>query len=175
MMASYGWKEGQGLGADASGRLDALSVARPLSSKNYKGKKKDEMIDTSVVTGMAKGRSAIIDSSRESRLADEAQRYGSASRVVVLTNLCAANEVDDDLGGEVAGEANKFGVVERAMVYLVPGDVRDEEAVRIFLVMSGLAGGWNSVKSFDGRHFGGRVVKARFYDEGAFTRGNYHL
>lgn len=173
MMASYGWKEGQGLGASESGRLDALSVA-PTLSKKYKGKgpKKDESV---VETGMAKGRSAIIDSSRESRLADEAAKYGTASRVVLLTNLCAADEVDDDLGGEVAGEANKFGVVERAMVYLVPGETRVEEGVRIFLVMSGLAGGWNAVKSFDGRHFGGRVVKARFYDEACFRRGNYHV
>ena len=51
--------------------------------------------------------------------------------------MCGLDDVDDDLGGEVAEEANKFGVVERCFVYLVPGSTQDDECVRIFLVMSG--------------------------------------
>lgn len=164
------------MGAEESGRLDALSVARPLNSKNYKGKKKEEVDPTAptmATMGMAKSRGAIVDTSRLSRLATEEAKYGAPSRVVLLTNLCGVNEVDDDLAGEVASEGNKIGVVERAMVFVMPGQQSDDAAVRIFLVMSGLAGGFNSVKTFDGRHFGGRVVKARFYDEAAFHAGKY--
>lgn len=160
MMESMNWKQGEGLGKQADGRIDALTVFRGLS-KNYKGKHKEVVGDVERATGMGKARGAIIDSTRESRIADESKRFGEPSRVVVLTNLTSPSEVDDELGDEVATEANTFAVVERAFVFIVPGERRDDEAVRIFLVMSGIAGGYNVVKKFDGRHFAARTVKAR--------------
>lgn len=38
-----------------------------------------------------------------------------------------------------------------------------------------LAGGYNAVRQFNGRFFGGRTVKARFYDESAFNAGQHRL
>lgn len=111
-------------------------------------------------TGLA-GRATVIDSSRAERERAQIDKHGEPSRVVVLTNMVGPAEVDDDLGGEVAEEANRFGVVERCFVHVVPGERREDEAVRIFLVMSGLAGGYNAVKQFEGRFFGGRTVRAR--------------
>ncbi|GJN87341.1 hypothetical protein Rhopal_000290-T1 [Rhodotorula paludigena] len=177
MMSKYGWEEGKGLGAGESGMTSALSVQRaaPTGSSSKKAKKKQEDSATQPTAGMA-GRSVVIDASREQRIEEQkAQMGGDASRVVLLTNLCGADEVDDDLPGEVAEEANKIGVVERCFVYVVPGETRDDEAVRIFLVMSGLAGGYNAVRSFEGRFFGGRTVRARFYDEKAFNAGLHTL
>ncbi|GAA5930638.1 hypothetical protein JCM1841_006824 [Sporobolomyces salmonicolor] len=180
MMSKYGWESGKGLGAAESGMTTALSVSRApavtASSSKKKVKKKDaDPPPAAAPTGMA-SRSVVVDSSRSTRLAEQAaQMGGEASRVVLLTNLCGANEVDEDLPGEIAEEANKIGVVERCFVYIVPGETRDEEAVRVFLVMSGLAGGYNAVRSFDGRFFGGRTVKARFYDEKAFNAGEHLL
>ncbi|CEQ41883.1 SPOSA6832_03620 [Sporobolomyces salmonicolor] len=205
MMSKYGWESGKGLGAAESGMTTALSVSRApavtASSSKKKVKKKDaDPPPPAAPTGMA-SRSVVVDSSRSTRLAEQAaQMGGEASRVVLLTNLCGANEVDEDLPGEIAEEANKIGVVERCFVYIVPGETRDEEAVRVFLVMSGLAGGYNAVRSFDGRFFGGRTVKARcvllslsahslnfaadvlifspavrFYDEKAFNAGEHLL
>ncbi|GAA5868421.1 hypothetical protein JCM1840_006989 [Sporobolomyces johnsonii] len=180
MMSKYGWESGKGLGAAESGITTALSVSRAsavASSSSKKNKKKTaaDQPPAPAPTGMA-SRSVVVDSSRSTRLAEQAaQMGGEASRVVLLTNLCGADEVDDDLPGEIAEEANKIGVVERCFVYVVPGETRDEEAVRVFLVMSGLAGGYNAVRSFDGRFFGGRTVKARFYDEKAFNAGEHLL
>lgn len=139
MMSKYGWEEGKGLGAGESGMTSALSVQRtaPTGSSSKKAKKKQEDSATQPTAGMA-SRSVVIDASREQRIEEQkAQMGGDASRVVLLTNLCGADEVDDDLPGEVAEEANKIGVVERCFVYVVPGETRDDEAVRIFLVMSG--------------------------------------
>ncbi|BGP30742.1 hypothetical protein JCM10296v2_002499 [Rhodotorula toruloides] len=178
MMSKFGWEEGKGLGASESGITAALSVQRTpaaSASSSKKAKKKKEQEAAPTPAGMA-GRSVVVDVSRDQRIAEQkAQMGGDASRVVLLTNLCGREEVDDDLGGEVAEEANKFGVVERCFVYVVPGETRDDEAVRIFLVMSGLAGGYNAVRNFDGRFFGGRTVRARFYDEKAFNNGRHDL
>ena len=141
MMSKFGWKEGRGLGADESGMTAALTVSKP-SGPPKKGKEKNakDAPPVSAPTGMAvgaKGRGSIVDASREGRVASQTKELGEPSRVVLLTNLCGRDDVDDDLGGEVAEEANKFGVVDRCFVYLVPGEERDDETVRIFLVMSG--------------------------------------
>lgn len=140
MMSKFGWEEGKGLGASESGITAALSVQRhpaASASSSKKTKKKKEQEAAPAQTGMA-GRSVVVDASRDQRIAEQkAQMGGDASRVVMLTNLCGRDEVDDDLPGEVAEEANKIGVVERCFVYVVPGETRDDEAVRIFLVMSG--------------------------------------
>lgn len=141
MMSRFGWEEGKGLGAQESGMTSALGVQRaPAGSKKQQQKKKEGAPGTGAAAppqGMA-GRSVVVDSTREHRLAEQrAQMGGDPSRVVLLTNLCARDEVDDDLGDEVAEEASKVGGVERCFVYHVPGETRDEEAVRIFLVMRG--------------------------------------
>ncbi|TKA58408.1 hypothetical protein B0A53_00147 [Rhodotorula sp. CCFEE 5036] len=177
MMSRFGWEEGKGLGAQESGMTSALAVQRtPAAAGGSKKQKKKEAEQAPPPPQGMASRSIVVDSSREQRLAEQrAQMGGDASRVVLLTNLCARDEVDDDLPGEVAEEANKIGVVERCFVYLVPRETSEDEAVRIFLVMSGLAGGYNAVRSFDGRFFGGRTVRARFYDDRAFHSAQYDL
>ncbi|GAA5967035.1 hypothetical protein JCM11641_000420 [Rhodosporidiobolus odoratus] len=178
LMSKYGWEAGKGLGASESGITSALSAHKaptgPSKKALAKAKKAGEAPPPPAPTGMS-GRNTVVDKSRDQRLKEEKERMGGeASRVVLLTNLCAREEVDDDLPGEVAEEAGKFGVVERCAVKIVPG-APEEEGVRIFLVMSGLAGGYNAVRNFDGRFFGGRTVKARFYNEKAFHAGQHDL
>ena len=136
-MAKFGWEEGKGLGASESGMTTALSVAKPTAASSKKVKRKQEESEQPASTGMAAKRAAIVDSTRESRIASQNSELGEPSRVVLLTNLSGLDDLDDELGNEVAEEANKFGVVERCFVYQVPGEARDDEAVRIFLVMSG--------------------------------------
>ena len=144
MMSKFGWEAGKGLGASESGMTTALSVARAPSAAATKRAvakakaKGEEPPSKEQPKGMAGSRAKVVDSSREARLEAERQsRGGDPSRVVLLTNLCGLEEVDDDLSGEIAEEANKFGVVERCFVYIVPGETRTEEQVRTFLVMSG--------------------------------------
>ncbi|KAG4099977.1 hypothetical protein H8356DRAFT_1075745 [Neocallimastix lanati (nom. inval.)] len=93
-----------------------------------------------------------------------------ASRVVLLTNLVGAGEVDDTLQEETAEECEKYGVVERCLIYEVKGNVPDDEAVRIFIKFSRLEEANKAYNALNGRFFGGRKVKAKYFDEDRFTR-----
>ncbi|GAA5831102.1 hypothetical protein JCM3766R1_006236 [Sporobolomyces carnicolor] len=191
MMSKYGWTSGKGLGAAESGMTTALSVSRPSSttpklSRAQKKKQKHFGLEVAeapqggAAVGMA-ARNNVVDSSRQGRAQErEKEMGGEPSRVVLLENICGADEVDDELPGEIAEEANKLGVVERCAVVVVPVEEDeaaggDREEVRVFLVMSGLAGAYNAVRSFEGRFFGGRTVRARYYNEDSFKAGEHHL
>jgi splicing factor 45 len=75
----------------------------------------------------------------------------------------------------LAEEARKHGILEHCFVHQMPIYVPEDEAVRVFITFSGLVGAWKAVKAFDGRFFGGRTVKAKFYDETAFATRTLHL
>lgn len=135
-MAKFGWTEGKGLGASESGMTSALGVAKPVSTTSNKSKKNKK--DNDPVAPSSALSSNIIDAGRAARLESQESTWGKPSRVVLLTNMVARDDVDDELGGEVADEAKKFGVPERCFVRLVErGQGGDDEGVRIFLVMSG--------------------------------------
>lgn len=50
-------------------------------------------------------------------------------------------------------------IVERVVQHLVePPPIDPSECLRVFIVFSGMAGAWRSVKELDGRFFGGRKL-----------------
>jgi hypothetical protein len=92
LMAKWGHKEGQGLGADGSGMIHALAVEQVKSGKGTDNKGK----------AMGSGRGRIIDASAEARAKAEAERFGEPSRVIVLTNMVGLEDVNDpDLSADV--------------------------------------------------------------------------
>lgn len=151
-MAMHGWKQGEGLGANKSGMKEALSLERNES-----------------------GAGEII-SKEEARLDREAKElYGEPSRTIILRNMVSIDEVDDELSQEIAEECNKNGIVERVVIH-TPRDYSDPiDAVKILVKFSGLVGAYKNVRELNGRFFGGAQVKARYYPDNAFDRGNYDL
>merc|ERR1712185_312902 len=102
----------------------------------------------------------------EAKQAKVAQR--PPSRVLLLNNLVGAGEVDEDLQEETADEAGKYGKVVKCVIKEIKG-LPDDQAVRIFLEYERVEDATKALVDMNGRYFGGRVVKARFFDPTRFA------
>ncbi|TKC39874.1 hypothetical protein EI555_020568, partial [Monodon monoceros] len=85
------------------------------------------------------------------------------TKVVLLRNMVGAGEVDEDLEVETKEECEKYGKVGKCVIFEIPGAPNDE-AVQIFLEFERVESAIKAVVDLNGRYFGGRVVKACFYN-----------
>lgn len=72
-------------------------------------------------------------------------------------------EVDNELQDETSEECTKYGQVVKCIIYEMHG-VSDDEAIRIFIEFDRLESAIKGLVDLNGRFFGGRSVKASFYD-----------
>lgn len=82
--------------------------------------------------------------------------------------MVGPGEVDDDLEPEVKDECNtKYGEVGSVIIHELQNQPSDE-AVRIFVEFRRIESAIKAVVDLNGRFFGGRQVKASFYDTEKF-------
>ncbi|KAK1425611.1 hypothetical protein QVD17_20965 [Tagetes erecta] len=153
MMAKMGWKAGQGLGKQEQG------ITTPLMAKK---------------TDRRAG--VIVNASEQSEKKTRASGSvgvsinGVPTRVVLLRNMVGPGEVDDDLEAEVAEECSKYGSVTRVLIFeITEPSFPVDEAVRIFVQFERSEQATKALVDLEGRFFGGRVVRATFYDEERFN------
>eukprot|EP00736_Rhodelphis_marinus_P004742 Rmarinus@m.19585 len=142
MMQKMGWSKGQGLGKQQQGITTALTTKK---------------------TGSGSG--VIINRG--------ARRAHGPSTVVLLRNMVGPGEVDATLQDEVGEEClDKYGPVEACTIHeVLRADIPPHEAVRIFVKFSNVDSARKALNDLNNRYFGGREVRATFFDEKRFISG----
>lgn len=153
IMAKYGFKEGQGLGKQEQGMSMALQVEKTSKRGGRIIHEKEIMPPPS------------LDAKAEQSITEIMKTPG---KVVLLRNMVGPGEVDDELEPEVKDECNtKYGDVATVTIHEVP-NVEPEDGVRIFVEFRRIESAIKAVVDLNGRFFGGRQVKATFYDADKF-------
>ncbi|XP_074554817.1 splicing factor 45 isoform X2 [Halichoeres trimaculatus] len=165
IMQKYGFKEGQGLGKHEQGLSTALSVEKTSKrgGKIIIGDAAEKSGSSQSGAAEASGGGSAADSSKKSDANPLTEILKNPTKVVLLRNMVGRGEVDEDLEGETKEECEKYGKVVKCVIFEI-AEVPDEEAVRIFLEFERVESAIKAVVDLNGRYFGGRVVKACFYN-----------
>ncbi|XP_072233609.1 splicing factor 45 isoform X2 [Leuresthes tenuis] len=163
IMQKYGFKEGQGLGKHEQGLSTALSVEKTSKrgGKIIIGDAAEK--PGSSQSGAAETSGGGFSDSKKSDMNPLTEILKNPTKVVLLRNMVGRGEVDEDLEGETKEECEKYGKVVKCVIFEI-AEVSDEEAVRIFLEFERVESAIKAVVDLNGRYFGGRVVKACFYN-----------
>lgn len=158
MMAKMGWKQGQGLGKQEQG------ITTPLMAK-----KTDRRAGVIVNASETKQQQQQQDKKVKSVVSFN----GPPTRVLLLRNMVGPGEVDDELEDEVGSECAKYGTVTRVLIFeITEASFPSDEAVRIFVQFERSEETTKALVDLDGRFFGGRVVRATFYEEERFNKND---
>lgn len=156
IMAKYGYKKGQGLGKSEQGMSTALYVEKT-------SKRGGKIIHEKDIPA---------EPAQQEMSFSTANMMKNPSKVIMLQNMVGSGEVDEDLEPETAEECSKYGKVNKCVIFEIPG-APEEECVRIFVEYERMESAIKALIDLNGRFFGGRVVKACFYNLDKFRRMDY--
>ena len=175
LMAKMGYKPGAGLGRQEQGMSRALFVEKTSLRGGRIIHEKDAPIEEPDTFAMPPPPPQPLPPQQPNAASDQpmsnADLLKDPTRVVVLRNMVGHGEVDDVLEQEVTEECQKYGKVAKCMVFEIP-NARDDEAVRIFVEFERQDGAIKALIALNGRFFGGRNVKASFYNLEKFRQFN---
>ncbi|CAF0721847.1 unnamed protein product [Didymodactylos carnosus] len=120
IMAKMGYKEGQGLGKSQQGMSQALVVEKTSKRGGKILHEKELPLKQDSIPPKTDSGVNMTDVMK------------NRSKVVLLRNMVGGGEVDELLEGETKEECQKYGEVEKVVIFEIPDSV-DEEAVRIFI------------------------------------------
>lgn len=158
IMAKYGYRKGQGLGKTEQGMSTALYVEKTSKRGGKIIHERD----------MPSEQQAAQDQQTKTNT----NLLKNPSKVIMLQNMVGPGEVDEDLEPETAEECTKYGKVNKCVIFEIP-NVPEEEGVRIFVEFERIDSAIKGLIDLNGRFFGGRVVKACFYNLDKFRRMDY--
>lgn len=107
-MAKWGHKEGQGLGVNASGIIQPLTVEK-LEQGKAAGKGGKPL---GAKGGITTARGKIINANEDERTREDRQRYGEPSKIVVLTNMVTMEDLNDEDLSEEIGMTSLLSIVK---------------------------------------------------------------
>ncbi|KAJ8411380.1 hypothetical protein AAFF_G00173860 [Aldrovandia affinis] len=175
IMQKYGFREGQGLGKHEQGLSTALSVEKTSKrgGKIIVGELTEKTGPSQAASVLPPaeppgwGIGATAEAGKKSETNPLTEILKCPTKVVLLRNMVGRGEVDEDLEAETKEECEKYGKVIKCVIFEISG-VTDDEAVRIFLEFERVESAIKAVVDLNGRYFGGRVVKACFYNQDKF-------
>ncbi|XP_017474859.1 PREDICTED: splicing factor 45 [Rhagoletis zephyria] len=189
IMAKYGFKDGQGLGKQEQGMSMALQVEKTSKRGGRIIHEKDVFLPPPpapnsppasmappAVPAVATPSLTLAQAAAEVQASEPSitEIMKEPSKVVLLRNMVGPGDVDEDLEPEVKDECNtKYGDVANVIIHEAFGTT-PEEAVKIFVEFKRIESAIKAVVDLNGRFFGGRQVRAGFYNFDKFKSFQLH-
>jgi len=97
------------------------------------------------------------------------------TKVMLLKNMVGVEEIDDDLEEEVEEECDKYGKVDRVIIFSEKqSEAEDAEViVKIFVMFADEESCQKAIAALNGRWFGGKKVSATMFSQEKFDRQDY--
>ncbi|KAM7351175.1 splicing factor 45 isoform 1-T1 [Cochliomyia hominivorax] len=188
IMAKFGYKDGQGLGKQEQGMSMALQVEKTSKRGGRIIHERDVFLPPPAATpastagasnpianmGPPTPPATLSTSDPPDSEPSITEIMKAPSKVVLLRNMVGPGDVDEELEPEVKDECNtKYGDVANVLIHESFG-TSPEDAVKIFVEFKRIESAIKAVVDLNGRFFGGRQVRAGFYNYDKFKSLELH-
>ncbi|GME28108.1 g-patch dna repair protein [Neofusicoccum parvum] len=168
IMEKYGWEKGKGLGANETGIITPLQM---------KAEKRKHLPDAQGGGWASRGRMGKITGGKKANITEDEGKHGKMSSVVVMVNMLVGMDLDQELSEgnlmqEIGEELDKAGGrVDRIYIdrYTMANDFP------VFAKFTNQLSALRAVNAMDGRVFNGNTIRARYFDEDKFEKGDYKV